>query len=68
MIVVPPLFETALQLPLSDTGPKKVVYPILLTVELRARPTFVQAASHKSIPQIHSYRALTFPGSLKRIK
>jgi hypothetical protein len=64
MTVVPPPFEAVLRLPLSDTGHKKVRYPIHLTVELRAALLIVQAASHKSIPQIHSYRALSFPDSL----
>jgi hypothetical protein len=68
MVVVPPPFE-AVDKPASSSDTEHIVrYPILLTVELRASLLLLQDASHKSIPQIHSYRAPTTPDSLGRIK
>jgi hypothetical protein len=68
MVVVPPPFEAVIKAASSSDTEHIVRYPILLTVEVRASLLIVQDASHKSIPQIHSYRALTFPDSLGRIK
>lgn len=64
MVVVPPPFE-AVSKPASSSDTEHFVrYPILLTVEFRASLLQVQDASHKSIPQIHSYQAPTYPDSL----
>ena len=68
MVVVPPQFEAVSKSASSSDTEHNVRYPILLTVELRASLLIVQDASHKSIPQIHSYRAPSSPDSLGRIK
>ena len=59
-------FEAKFCFLFSDTTIHLISYPF--NGGTPCNPTKVQAASRKSIPQIHSYRLSTIPGSLKRIQ
>jgi hypothetical protein len=65
MIVVPPQFEVGITyflFRIQKTIPRLISYPF--NGGTPCIPTIVQDASHKSIPQILSYRVHTIPDSL----